>query len=53
MITGTLLTLGGLWISYWLDLASGATIILLLAAVFILSILVKRLISRLVKKEGK
>ena len=34
--TGMLLTLGGLWISYMLDLASGATIILVLTAVFVL-----------------
>ena len=53
MITGTILTLGGLWISYLLDLASGATIILLLAAVFILSILIKRLVLWRVKKENK
>lgn len=53
MVTGIILTLGGLWISYLLDLAAGATIILLLAAIFLLSILAKRLISLLVKKENK
>jgi len=52
MVTGTLLTLGGLWISYLLDLASGATIILFLAAVFMLSIIIKVLISRLKKNNN-
>jgi hypothetical protein len=53
MVTGTLLTLGGLWISYLLDLASGATIILLLAVVFVLSLLVRRIISGMVKRKKK
>lgn len=45
MVTGTVLTVGGLWLSYIFDLASGATIILLLAAVFILSLPVKKIIT--------
>lgn len=47
IITGIILTLGGLWISYLLDLASGATIILLLAAVFILSVIIKKVKTKL------
>jgi len=38
-----ILTIGGLWFSYLLDLPSGATIILLLAASFIASSLFKKL----------
>jgi zinc transport system permease protein len=47
IITGTILTLLGFWISYLLDLASGATIILLLTVVFVLSVIVKKLNTRL------
>ncbi len=43
MITGTVLTIGGLSISYMLDMASGATIILLLTLAFGLSFGVKKI----------
>jgi len=43
IITGTVLTLAGLFISYLLDLASGATIILLLTAVFLVSVMIKKI----------
>jgi len=43
MITGTVLTVGGLSISYVLDMASGATIILLLTLAFGLSFGVKKI----------
>lgn len=43
VILGTLLTLGGLCISYGLDLASGATVILLLTLAFIVSTLIKKI----------
>lgn len=43
VILGTSLTLGGLFLSYRLDLASGATVILLLVAAFALSTLLARL----------
>ncbi|MCJ7666007.1 MAG: metal ABC transporter permease [Actinobacteria bacterium] len=43
MITGTILTIGGLSVSYILDMASGATIILLLVLAFILSFGVKKI----------
>lgn len=39
------LTVLGLWISYWLDLASGATIVLVLIAAFLLCTLIKRYLS--------
>ncbi|MBE3115492.1 MAG: metal ABC transporter permease [Actinobacteria bacterium] len=42
IVTGIILTITGLWISYLLDLASGATIILLLALVFLLSFFIKK-----------
>ncbi|MEW6749961.1 MAG: iron chelate uptake ABC transporter family permease subunit [Candidatus Latescibacterota bacterium] len=35
--TGLVLTVAGLWLSYWVDLGSGATIVLLLGAAFCLS----------------
>jgi zinc transport system permease protein len=43
-ILGIFLTTGGIWISYALDLATGATIILLLAGTFIVSTVIKKLI---------
>ena len=43
IITGILLTAAGLWISYILNLASGATIIIFIVVAFLLSFLVKRL----------
>ena len=45
IFVGAVLTLGGLWLSYILDLASGATIILLLGAGFFISLFFKYLIS--------
>ncbi|GAH12799.1 unnamed protein product, partial [marine sediment metagenome] len=45
IVTGIILTLTGLWISYLLDLASGATIILLLALVFLLSFFIKKAVT--------
>ena len=44
VITGIVITIAGLWVSYLLDIASGATIILLLAAVFFISYFVKKII---------
>jgi zinc transport system permease protein len=51
MATGTVLTLGGLWLSYILDLASGATIILLLSFVFLLSFLFKKAAVKLAGRK--
>jgi len=45
IVTGIILTIIGLWISYLLDLASGATIILLLALVFLLSFFIKKVVT--------
>lgn len=45
-LIGIILTLGGLWLSYVLDIASGATIILLAAAAFVISSGVKALVKR-------
>lgn len=42
---GAVLTVLGLWLSYILDLPSGATIVLVLAAGFILSLLAKNLLA--------
>ena len=52
IITGIIMTITGLWISYLLDLASGATIILLLAVVFFISYFVKKLIISLKRHKG-
>jgi zinc transport system permease protein len=41
---GIILTVGGLWISYVLDLPTGATVILLLACAFIISTVIKKFI---------
>ncbi|MFC1867108.1 metal ABC transporter permease [Thermodesulfobacteriota bacterium] len=43
VLLGGLLNVGGLWLSYTLDLASGATIILLLAVAFLCSTIIKKL----------
>jgi zinc transport system permease protein len=51
IITGTVLTLGGLWLSYILDLASGATIILLLSFMFLLSFLIKKAAAKLAGRK--
>lgn len=53
---GVILTVVGLWISYLLNLASGATIIMLLAIVFLFSFFVKKAITtvrRLGNNSGK
>jgi len=42
-ICAVILTVAGLWFSYLFDLPSGATIVLLLASVFLISALIKRL----------
>ena len=42
-ICAVILTVTGLWFSYLFDLPSGATIVLLLASVFLISALIKRL----------
>jgi zinc transport system permease protein len=42
IVVGIILTLTGLWISYLLDLASGATIIIILAVVFLFSFFIKK-----------
>lgn len=42
---GIILTLGGLWVSYIIDIASGATVILFLAMAFIISTLLKKMRS--------
>ncbi len=52
-ITGTVITLGGLAISYFLDLASGATIVLLLAVCFILSYLIKKISTNKKWRRGR
>ena len=53
MITGTILTIGGLFLSYILDMASGATIILLLTFAFTLSFGVKKILALLMIKRHK
>lgn len=47
VLTGMVITVGGLVMSYYLDLASGAVIILLLGAVFIISFLSKKVIEKI------
>ncbi|MBU4223491.1 MAG: metal ABC transporter permease, partial [Euryarchaeota archaeon] len=44
MFTGIILTVTGLWLSYVFDLASGATIVLVLGAAFLLTSFVKHLL---------
>ena len=43
VVLGIIMTTAGLWASYMMDLASGATVIILLVIAFIVSTLVKRL----------
>jgi zinc transport system permease protein len=43
VVLGVILTTSGLWASYMLDLASGATVIILLVIAFIVSTVVKKL----------
>jgi zinc transport system permease protein len=50
---GIILTVTGLWISYLLDLASGATIIILLAVAFISSFFIKKIIIAVRRLENK
>ena len=45
VFTGIILTIGGLWLSYLLDLPSGATIVLLLATAFLFSSFIKRFVA--------
>ena len=45
-ILGVIFTTTGLWLSYFLNLTSGATIILVSGAVYVLSLLVKPLVKR-------
>jgi zinc transport system permease protein len=52
IVTGVILTIAGLWLSYLLNLASGATIIILLSIIFFLSFLTKKLISSF-RRSGK
>ncbi len=52
MSVGIILTIGGLWISYILDLASGATIIILLGIVFLLSSFAKYLFLSIKKYKS-
>ena len=53
IITGTILTIGGLFLSYMLDMASGATIILLLTFAFALSFGVKKTLAFLKIKRNR
>src|SRR3972149_975120 len=53
IITGIILTIAGLWFSYLLNLASGATIIILLAIVFFVSFFAKKVILALRRLEKK
>jgi len=53
IVTGIILTITGLWISYLLDLASGATIILLLALVFLLSFFIKKAVTAVRRLKTK
>jgi len=48
IIIAAVLTILGLWISYWLDLASGATIVLVLISVFLICAFIKRFMSTFV-----
>lgn len=47
-IIAAVLTVLGLWISYWLDLASGATIVLVLITAFLFCAFTKRFVSTFV-----
>ncbi len=53
IIVGIILTTAGLWISYLLNLASGATIIILLVVVFIFSFFVKRVFKAIRQLKSK
>ncbi len=43
VILGIVFTIAGLWVSYMLDLASGATVIILLVAAFLISAMIKKI----------
>ncbi len=45
-ILGMSFTTAGLWLSYWLNLTSGATIILVAGATYLLSMAVRPLVRR-------
>lgn len=53
IITGIILTIGGLFVSYMLDMASGATIILLLTLAFALSFGIKKILVFLKIKRNR
>ena len=46
-ISATVLTVAGLWLSYFFDLPSGAVIVLVLAFVFFISVLIKKFCIRI------
>lgn len=46
-ISATVLTVSGLWLSYFFDLPSGAVIVLVLAFVFFISVLIKKFCIRI------
>src|SRR4030042_618241 len=45
IVTGIILTIAGLWLSYLLNLASGATIIIILAVVFFITFFANKIFS--------
>ena len=53
IVTGIILTIAGLWLSYLLNLASGATIIILLSITFFLSFFAKKLFSSFIRSGKK
>lgn len=52
VVFGAVLTFGGLWLSYELDLASGATIILLAGAVLLVTLALSRLRGKAKRQEA-
>jgi zinc transport system permease protein len=46
-MSATVLTVAGLWLSYFFDLPSGAVIVLVLAFVFFISVLIKKFCIRI------
>jgi zinc transport system permease protein len=53
IVSGIIITIAGLMISYWLNLASGATIIILMGLIFLLSNLLKYFINLSVTKKKR
>jgi zinc transport system permease protein len=53
IVSGIIITIAGLLISYWLNLASGATIIILMGLIFLFSNLLKYFINLSVTKKKK